>query len=68
MAQPLRYDMHGLALIEQPCTMRHPQVVQANVETENFHGALRELLRNRIGMPRLMGLTTRGREDQPIIW
>jgi hypothetical protein len=47
--------------------MCHPQVVQANMEAEDFLGAFCELLCDAVRVPRLVKLTIRGREDQPII-
>src|SRR6516162_4101818 len=41
--------------------------MQAEVEAEDLLCTFRELLRNGIEVPRFIGLTIRGREDQPVV-
>jgi hypothetical protein len=67
LTEPFCDNMHGLAMVEQPGSMRPLQVVQANAEAEDFRGSLGELLRDAVRVSRFVRLTVRRREDQPIL-
>jgi hypothetical protein len=68
MATSFCHDVDRRSLIQQPGFVRHPEIVQTEVEAEDLPGTLRELLRDGIQVPRFIGLAIRGREDQPVVW
>ena len=68
MAQPFGDRVDGCSLVEQPCAVRNPQIMQPDREAENFCGSFCELLGDAVGMPRRVERTSGGREHQPFAW